>query len=251
MGFMIGFVLLLMAGVFDLAPHSAETQRWVNFLEVERAQQTSDALARAVIWVPRLKPYFHQEGVPEDLVWLALIETSFRPDPTSPTGAQGMFQFKAETARLFGLTVVGGVDERNDPHKAARAAARYLNYLHNKFQDWDLVLAAYNLGEGDLFRAMKRRKVSTWKAIQPHVRKETRHYVAKVKAAAVIGNRHLNQAVRPQESLTGTYRVQKGDTLYSIARHYQLTAKELKHYNGLHSNLITPGQILRIPVEQN
>jgi len=236
---------LLGTGGFALEPESPETRRWITFLRVERAAQTAAALNNARIYVPGFKRVFARHGVPEDLVWLALIESSFRYDPTSPTRAQGMFQFKKETARAFGLRVDRRVDERNEPQKAVRAAARYLVYLHEKFRDWDLVLAAYNLGEGDLRRTMQRHGAKSWEAVYPFVREETQNYVGKVKAAAVIGNAHLAET-RSDASLK-TYRVQKGDTLFGISKRHGLTPEQLRAANGLVGNTIYPGQILLIP----
>lgn len=236
------------SGGFDLEPNSGETRRQVHFLENERADQTRFALANAERYVVRFREIFKEESVPQDLLWLALIETSFRTSPTSVSGAQGMFQFKAETARFFGLKVNRRVDERNNPYLAARAAARYLFYLHEKFKDWDLVLAAYNLGEGDLRRTMKRRKLTTWIQVRPFVREETQNYVGKVKAAAIIGNRHMTSLPAQKPSGRHRYhRVQKNDTLYALAREYKVSLTALKELNGLSVNKISPGQLLMIP----
>ncbi len=244
---MLALLLIFSTQGFDLEPRSAETMRWIDFLRVERADQTSAALENARIYVPGFKRVFAREGIPEDLVWLALIESSFRHDPTSPTKAQGMFQFKKETARAFGLRVDSRIDERNDPQKAARAAARYLAYLYEKFGDWDLVLAAYNLGEGDLRRAMKRHRAPTWEEVYPYVRKDTQDYVGKVKAAAVVGNAYLAGNVPESRAEPRTYRVRKGDTLYAIARRLGVDLDRIRSVNGLADDKIFPGQILLIP----
>ncbi|CAM2065800.1 Transglycosylase SLT domain-containing protein [Sulfidibacter corallicola] len=231
---------------FNLEAESAEVLQWIDFLEMERQEQTRGALERATYFVPRFKDIFRQEGVPENLVWLALIESSFRNHATSSSAAVGMFQFKAETATAFGLKVNGHVDERRQPHAAARASARYLAYLRSKFDSWELVLAAYNLGEGDLRRAMQARDVLTWLEIKPFVREQTQNYVGKVKAAALIGNRHLAQfADNPVTPLY--YEVRKGDTLYRIARNHGIEVDLLMQANGLGNSAIREGQTLLIP----
>jgi len=241
-------LFLLETGGFSLDPDSRETRRWVEFLLGERAGQTTAALNNARIYVPSFKRIFAREGVPEDLVWLALIESSFRHDPTSPSFAQGMFQFKKETARAFGLRVDRRVDERNEPQKAARAAARYLEYLYGKFGDWDLVLAAYNLGEGDLRRTMARVGATTWRDVYPYVRKDTQDYVGKVKAAAVVGNAHLSENPTDMQP-KATYRVRKGDTLFAIAKRFGVSLDALREANHLTDNTIFPGQILLVPAQ--
>jgi len=240
--------LFIQTGPFNLEPQSFETTRWIEFLENERADQTRFALGNARPYVVRFREIFREESVPPDLLWLALIESSFRHDPTSKTGAQGMYQFKKETARYFGLKVGRKVDERNDPYLSARTAAKYLLYLYNKFQDWDLVLAAYNLGEGDLRRAMKRRKVTTWKSIQPFLREETQQYVGKVKAAAIIGNRFM--ATLPADQASGRfqhYRIQRNDTLFTIGKKFKVSVESIRELNSLKGDGLTQGQLLMIP----
>ena len=194
---------------------------------------------------------FKEEGVPEYLVWLALIESSFRAAPTSPTGAQGMFQFKPATARSLGLTVTDYRDERNDPKLSARAAARYLLYLRSKFDSWELVLAAYNLGEGDLRRTMRARDLRTWRQVKPYVRQETQSYVGKVKAAAIIGERFIEKEGASLWKNYRPYHIKKGDTLYGIARAFGLTVEELMSLNGLDSPRINIGQVLLVPANQS
>lgn len=229
---------------FPLHRDRSETMKWQTFLLVERQDQTADALARAEYFVPMLQPIFRSEGVPEDLVWLALIESSFRNQAESPTGAVGMFQFKRETATAFGLTVRGRTDQRLEPAKAGAAAARYLRYLREKFASWDLVLAAYNLGEGDLRRTMAAKGSLTWEEVRPYLREETQNYVEKIRAAVIIGNEHM---ARQETKAPLQHTVIKGDTLYSIARTYQVSLETLRALNGLAGNHIDIGQALTIP----
>lgn len=235
---------------FEVQPDSPETRLWVNFLEFERAEQTREALQNARAYIRPLQRSFVEEGVPKELAWLAMIESSFRVASVSPTGAVGMFQFKAETARAMGLRVDRRHDDRLRPLIAGRAAARYLAYLYAKFKDWDLVLAAYNLGEGDLRRTMEAQGASTWLEVKPFVRKETQQYVGKIKAAALIGETWLERY--PQDAIAGadTYTVQPGDTLYSIARNHNVNLELLKAHNGLTDNVIHPGRVLHIPGNQ-
>jgi len=241
-------VLLIAVDPFDLQPGSPEIRRWHDFLVFERADQTRMALTNARHYVRRFRQIFLEEGLPEDLVWIALIESSFRAVATSPTGAQGMYQFKSPTARAFGLAVTQNVDERNEPLLAARAAARYLVYLRQRFKSWDLVLAAYNLGEGDLRRAMKRHHATTWEEVKPHVRPATRDYVGKVKAAALIGNAYMATWTEDTEPLTH-YMVKKGDTLYTIARGLDIEVDSIVEANELINHRIFPGQLLVIPAK--
>ena len=236
---------LLVFDPFHTEPRSRETQKWIAFLKGERADQTRYALANATPYVVPFRRIFKQEGVPENLFWLALIESSFRVDATSPTGAQGMFQFKTPTARAFGLKVSGRVDERNQPLLAARAAARYLAYLRAKFSSWELVLAAYHWGEGDLRRLMESSGARHWRRVKRLVPPGTRDYVGKIKAASIVGERHF--ANLQVDAQPGFYQVKKGDSLYGIARTQGVDLKALMKANGLTSEKIVPGQMLKLP----
>ena len=135
--------------------------------------------ARAAALLPRLRAAFAAEGVPPELVWLAEAESSFNPAARSPVGARGLFQFMPETARAQGLSTFLP-DERTDPEKSARAAARYLRYLHRRFGNWALALAAYNAGEGRVARTLAARRASSFTAIAADLPAETRMYVPKV-----------------------------------------------------------------------
>lgn len=131
--------------------------------------------------LPRLKPVFQAQGVPAELTWLAEVESSFNPNARSPAGAVGLYQLMPKTAKALGLSTWPR-DERLDPEKSASAAARYLAYLHGRFKDWKLALAAYNAGEGRLQALLKNHRVKTFEAVAPYLPAETQMYVPKVEA---------------------------------------------------------------------
>lgn len=135
---------------------------------------------------PKLKSIFRENGLPEELVWLAEVESGFNPRARSPVGASGLFQFMPATARRFGLNPERP-DERQQPDKSARAAAAYLRVLHRQFGSWPLALAGYNAGEGRVARTLKQRKASSFDDIAEVLPLETRLYVPKI--AAVIERR--------------------------------------------------------------
>ncbi len=141
---------------------------------------------RAAALLPRLRAAFVAEGVPPELVWLAEAESSFNPTARSPVGAKGLFQFMPETAKAHGLSTFLP-DERTEPEKSARAAARYLRQLHGRFGNWALALAAYNAGEGRVARTLAARRATSFTAIADALPAETRMYVPKV--CALIATR--------------------------------------------------------------
>jgi membrane-bound lytic murein transglycosylase D len=145
-------------------------------------------LARSGRYVPMIRRIFQEEGIPTDLAQVALIESSFLPRARSPRAAHGIWQFMPRTGRQYGLTANAIVDERSDPEKATRAAAKHLVYLHELFHDWYLALAAYNAGEGKVLRAQERTGLNDfWQlAASGMLRAQTQNYVPAVIAATLI-----------------------------------------------------------------
>ena len=135
--------------------------------------------------VPDLKAIFAEEGVPPQLVWIAEVESSFDPSARSPVGAVGLFQFMPQTAQYLGLSI-DPPDERKDPEKNARAAARYLKHLHNRFGSWPLTFAAYNAGQGRVAGLLKKHKATTFEEISRKLPLETRMYVPKIIATVKL-----------------------------------------------------------------
>lgn len=152
-------------------------------------------LARAELWVPLMRPILADEGVPLDLVYLAMIESGFSPYAYSWAGASGFWQFMSPTGKRFGLRDDFWVDERRDPLLSTRAAAKYLKTLHREFDDWYLAWASYNAGEGKMRRAIRMYDTRDfWELTRAghYLRKETKHYVPKLIAAAIIA-KHLDR----------------------------------------------------------
>jgi membrane-bound lytic murein transglycosylase D len=161
-----------------LPPPSAEAQRraWVKVIEQRPAPATTNKQ------VARLKQIFTEERVPAELVWIAEVESSFNPRARSPAGATGMFQLMPATARSLDLSVGFFQDDRLQPEKSARAAARYLRRLHERFGEWRLALAAYNCGEGRVSALLKKHKGKTYDDINAYLPVETQMYVPKIEA---------------------------------------------------------------------
>ena len=147
-----------------------------------------EALSRGQKYLPGIRRTFAEEGIPQDLAYVALVESAFKTNAYSRARAKGVFQFISATGKRYGLAVDWWVDERSDPEKATRAAARYLKDLYRLFGDWNLALAGYNAGEGKVLRGMARyRKQDYWglrktRALRP----ETKNYVPLVHAAIVV-----------------------------------------------------------------
>ncbi len=147
-----------------------------------------EALSRGQQYLPGIRRVFAEEGIPQDLAYLALVESAFKTTAYSRAKAKGVFQFISATGKRYGLTVDWWVDERSDPDKATRAAARYLKDLYALFGDWNLAMAGYNAGEGKVLRGMSRyRKSDYWELRKTRaLRPETKNYVPLIHAAIVI-----------------------------------------------------------------
>jgi len=156
---------------------SASRQREVWVTELARRPWPAAASNQ----VPQLKPIFAGEKVPPELVWLAEVESSFDSRARSPVGAVGLFQLMPETAKRFGLSLWPR-DQRLQPNPSARAAAQYLKFLHSRFKDWRLALAAYNSGEGTVQRLLKRHNARSYDRIAVYLPAETQMFVPKVEA---------------------------------------------------------------------
>ncbi len=152
-----------------------ERKVWVTLIDQQPISKEAQPYVR------ELKPAFAAQGVPCELVWLAEVESGFNPKARSPVGAAGLYQLMPGTAKSMGLST-RWPDDRLNPEKTAPAAARYLKYLHGRFKDWKLALAAYNLGEGRLQELMKRHKAHTYEAVAPWLPTETQMYVPKFEA---------------------------------------------------------------------
>lgn len=146
-------------------------------------------LKRMARWKPALERVLAQEGVPLELVYLAMIESGFKPRVKSPAAAAGMWQFMAGTAIEMGLHIDSYVDERFDPIKSAHAAAGYLKKQYDRYNSWPLAMAAYNGGPGTVNIAIDRYNTTDYFKLVEYgaMYDETRRYVPRILAAAIIG----------------------------------------------------------------
>lgn len=149
----------------------------------------SAALVRGGRYLPHIREVFAEEGIPQDLAYLALVESAFKTNALSRAKAKGVFQFIPATGKRYGLQQDWWVDERSDPEKATHAAAKYLKQLYAMLGDWNLALAGYNAGEYKVLRGINRYGTRDfWELARTRsaFRAETRNYVPMIHAAIVV-----------------------------------------------------------------
>lgn len=156
-------------------------------------------MSRSDIYFDMYDEYFAKYDLPKSLKYLSVIESALMPRIKSPAGALGLWQFMYGTGKMYGLKDNSYMDERMDPRKSTDAACRYLKKLHEIYNDWNVALAAYNAGPGNVNRAIRRAggRVSYW-AIRPFLPKETQQYVPRFIAATYLftfAEQHNIQAV--------------------------------------------------------
>lgn len=177
-------------------PQILKSAQWARKLARTRIPAKADTL------MPRLKAIFIEEGVPPELAWIAEVESTLNPRAVSATGARGLFQFTSVTAERFGL-LTAAADDRAVPEKSARAAARYLAFLYERFGSWHLALAGYNAGEGCVGRLLQEHQATTFQEIASYLPAATQVYVPKVMATVALRERTWLGAL-PSPSVTPT-----------------------------------------------
>jgi soluble lytic murein transglycosylase-like protein len=182
------------AGMLNIQMDHPRIDRWVERLTTTLKGDFKQSLDRMDKYATMINAKLDARQMPRELAYLALIESNFNPTARSRVSAVGMWQFMSATARQFGLTVRGGVDERKNPAKSTDAALTYLTQLHDRFGSWYLAAAAYNSGAGTVSKALQKVTGQTrgtdadFFRILSSLPKETQDYVPKLIATARVGS---------------------------------------------------------------
>jgi membrane-bound lytic murein transglycosylase D len=238
----------------SFATDHPRVQDFVDWYQTHRRKHMAYSLERGVKYLPRITKILLEEGVPPELAYLPIVESGFRVDAVSHAGAVGPWQFVRGTGRRYGLRIDGYVDERRDPEKATRAAARYLRDLYGQFGDWLLSLAAYNTGEGKIRRVLDQWNVDDyWEMSERgYLPAETCDFVPRVLAAMQIAQspeEHGFEAPPIASSSYDVVYVSEPLSLRSLAQLSQTSVATLSELNpALRRGVIPPyGYTMRLP----
>lgn len=239
-----------------------DVERWIEFHTSGRGRQYfSDWLDRMSRYEGPIREELRNRALPEDLVYIALIESGFEPTAVSRARASGLWQFMAGTAREHGLLVNAYVDERLDPVRSTTAAIEFLDSLHDRFGSWYLAVAAYNAGPSRVSRVLRERVGGEgpwtdehfWE-IAPHLPSETRQHIPRLIAAAILGKEPARFGFHPETSGPRAFETVftlGGTSLADVAAGAGVTLEEVRTLNPHLLGAVTPPERIypvRVPV---
>ena len=219
---------------------------YINYFSNRGRGTLEHALARSGQYEEMIHRILQEEGVPQDLIYLAQAESGFHPLAVSRAGARGMWQFMGSRAKGYGLSRNWWVDDRQDPERATRAAARHLRDLYGQFGDWYLAMAAYNSGPGTVQSAVKRTGYADfWELYRRNVLpKETRNYVPIIVAVTIMAKNPeqygLEDIVREKPVPYDTVKIDYPVDLRLVAECVDASPTELQELNPSLLRLTTP-----------
>lgn len=212
-------------------------------------------------YFPLFEEALAAQNIPLEIKYLSVVESALNPRAVSRVGATGLWQFMYQTGKQYGLKVDTYADDRRDPLKASAAAAQYMKNMYAIFGDWDLVLASYNTGPGNVAKAIRRSggKQNYWN-IRPYLHKETQGYVPAFLATMYIFEYHKEHGIKPDRSIanhfaTDTVMIKKSLTFKQLSELLDVSVAELQFLNPTYKREEIPfitgeKHFLRLPVDK-
>ena len=238
-------------------PYNEIVRKFIDMYTGRLRNQVAFMLSACNFYMPIFEEALDTYGLPLELKYLPIIESALNPSAVSRAGASGLWQFMLNTGKIYGLESNSLVDERRDPIKATWAAARYLKDMYAIYQDWNLVIAAYNCGPGTINKAIRRAggKTDYWE-IYNYLPKETRGYVPAFIAANYVMTYYCDHNICPMETnipdATDTIQVNRNLHFEQITDVCGIGMDEVKSLNPQYKKNIIPGdskpQTLRLPI---
>ncbi|MEP2936555.1 MAG: LysM peptidoglycan-binding domain-containing protein [Gilvibacter sp.] len=232
----------------------------INYYLKNRRRSMGKLMSLSAFYFPMFEEELDRHNIPLELKYLAIVESALDPRAKSRVGATGLWQFMFATGKMFGLEVNSYVDERSDPIMATRAASLYLKSLYKTFDDWDLALAAYNSGPGNVNKAIRRSGgyVNYWN-IRSNLPRETAGYLPSFLATMYLFEYAEEHGFKPTVPIvpyitTDTIRVKKMITLEHVSQVLNIEQTELEFLNPSYKLGVIPvikdeNYVLRLPIE--
>ena len=241
---------------FITLPYNEIVKNYIILYSEKMPTKMANMLGLCRYYMPIFEEILNRYDMPEELKAMAIIESALNPRAVSRVGAKGMWQFMYSTAKMYDLHIDSFVDERMDPVKSAEAAAQYMKDAYEIFGDWNLAIASYNCGAGNVNRAIRRSGGSRafWD-IYPYLPRETRGYVPAFVGALYTMTYYKEHGIKPETveipAHVDTFKINKMLHLRQVSDLTGAPIDELKNLNPQYSHEIIPGNsreyILRIP----
>ena len=220
-------------------------QQYINFYQGRGRSTMESGLRKSGQYMKLARQIFAKEGVPVDITWLGQVESAWKPKAMSWAAASGLWQFIPGTGRQYGLRQTAWIDERNSFEQATTASARYLKDLAARYQgDWELAMAAYNTGAGNVDRAISRAGSRSFWAIYPYIAQETRNYVPNILAVILIAKnpeKYGFKGIKPDGAITyDRVQVPTATSLQLIASATDTSVDHIRSLNPELKRDITP-----------
>jgi membrane-bound lytic murein transglycosylase D len=212
-------------------------------------------------YFPLFEESLAAQNIPLEIKYLAVVESALNPRAVSKAGATGLWQFMYQTGKQYGLKIDTYVDERSDPTKASKAATQYMKNMYKIFGDWDLVLASYNTGPGNVAKAIRRSggKQNYWN-IRPYLHKETQGYLPAFLATMYIFEYHKEHGIVPHKPVanhfaTDTVQIKRKLTFKQISELLDVSVAELQFFNPSYKRDVVPhitgtDHYIRLPLDK-
>lgn len=241
---------------FITLPYNEKVRNYMILYSEKMPTKMGTILGLCKYYMPIFEETFNKYNLPDELKYMAIIESALNPVAVSRAGAKGMWQFMFRTAQLYGLEINSFVDERLDPFKSADAAARYLTDSYNVFGDWNLAISSYNCGSGNINKAIRRSggKRDFW-SVYNYLPRETRGYVPAFVGAMYAIKYSKEYGLVPASvqmpAQLDTFEIHKNLHFKQISELVGISVDELRNLNPQYIKDVIPGNsgtyILRIP----
>lgn len=228
---------------------NSKVEKMIHYFQTTCHKTFALWLSRSGKYIPVMQQILREYGLPQDLIYVALIESGFNPKAYSRSHASGIWQFISATGRRYGLKNNWWHDQRRDPILACHAAAKYFKDLYDEFNDWHLAMAAYNAGEGKIRRGLKRYKAKDFWELSKYryLKRETKQYVPKILAAMVIAREPEKYGFKnieyQQPLIYDEILVPECTDIRQIAKITDISYEEIKNLNPSLRRWCTPPKI--------